>query len=390
MFSLPGELPGSSSSSGSKLDAFLDQQVRIRLTKRLSPVSSSSGGPAGGTYEIEGEFNGETIINSVFDIVGDLSDIQFFNIALPNKDLADGESTLGYHFDRITVAGTNLTKQECDEPDIVSVLSVPQGIDYDPGNGYSNDFGTARAVNQFTRLPLTSFMLEQNFTVEAITDRLVQDRQYLDAVRGPNHKYAIFDCAPSVVSDPGGPSGYVFSAAFKYVLGDPRVGIVLGYQDGDDRDIFWSIVLDLNSKQFVYGFHHVLGSGHHFVPATTWIPVPDQANWSSFDWHRMVIRVTFGAGSYGISMWLDPFVVGLSSSSSLSNLTKVISVDYASATYAVVKPAWGGSTDFGPLQFADGRPGVYVVGGEARIAEFTVSPVSENIAVPNKVPWLGA
>lgn len=373
----------SSSSAFYFIDEYLDSVMRVRLT-RLTPQSSSSSGVPMGNWSVEAMINDVVVASEVINVANDISDIRFFHISLPNNDIADDDTNpLSFHLDSVALRGTRLCRQECDEPDVVSISSaVPYAIEYDPDSGYSNDFGSARAVYQFLMQPNELMFQEQDPTLNG--SEIVIPKQYLELTGGSNHKYALLKCSNSVLADEGGSTGYIMSAAFRAISGSPKVGLVIGYQDGSDNDVFWSIVVDLVNHRMTYGIHYTIGTGHRFERAG-WVNIPGtDSTWPS-EWHRLVMRVTLGS-NYGISIWIDPHVAG--SSSSAQNLTKVIPINYLEPLYSIARSVWTGSLLLGPIQFANGRGGVYAYGGSAKVAEFTMTPIGEDIVVPNKVTWL--
>lgn len=274
----------------------------------------------------------------------------------------------------LSIRGTSVELTSCDEENFNqdAAARVIYGLQYDPDGGWSNDFGTTRALQQFDLLPEPDLMLPASPT--ALNGVIDYGDQYLTAGT-TGHKYGVLRCQAGVLDD------YVVSAAFRFVSGEPKVGILIGFQNGS-RDYFWAVVIDLAQQRITYGQHYI---GHAFQ-ASTWVDIVEATaeTWSS-EWHRLVVRVfsTSGGAPYSIAAWIDPDeftppVVGLS---------KTIEVDYGSPNYLTTgKTQW--TSGISSARFADGPPGIYVYGGEAQIAEFTVSPVDVDIVVPNKVPWL--
>jgi hypothetical protein len=173
------------------------------------------------------------------------------------------------------------------------------------------------------------------------------------------------------------------SAAFKFVSGDPKLGIVVGFQTASAIDVLWAVMLDLRNYKVSYGIHY---SG--FFRENSWESIGTApSNWL-YDWHRIAVQTDTAAGTFSVRCWIDPYERG--SSSSGPNLTKTIPIDYPNPVYTLtgIQP-WGGGVSGTPQdEFQDGRMGFYVYGGAARVAELTVLRGGGNIVVPNKVPWL--
>jgi hypothetical protein len=286
------------------------------------------------------------------------------------------------HLSEIFLQSNKWEKQACLEEDFNhDPGDVAYALKYDADQeGWSNDFGTGRANDQFNRLPSgNNFFSPQLFYVDG-SDVLRFGRQYLDtAGGGANHQYAILKCESTVVDD------YLFSLAFKYATGNPRVGLAIGFQ-GDTRHSFWAMLVDIVGRRLGYGMH---STPHVFNAQWEDISAYAGADWLTA-WHRLVVRVTEAAGKYSIAAWLNPVDLGPLLSSSGGYLTKTIPVEYGEPTLLVTnKSEWDGSS-VSSLYFADGPPGLYVFGGEVRMTEFTASPTAGelNIVVANKLPWL--
>lgn len=172
------------------------------------------------------------------------------------------------------------------------------------------------------------------------------------------------------------------SVALKYVSGQPKAGLVVGFQTADARDVFWAVMVDLVGRRITYGIHV---SPHIFVPVG-WEGLSVSGDGWPYEWHRLVVRMTGGPSTFAVSAWVDPDA--FTSSSSPLPEAKTIGIDYNNPDYVRTGlAAWNGSVS--AFMFADGRVGAYAFGGAARFAELTVSPDEQDIVVPNKLPWLG-
>lgn len=329
-----------------------------------------------GEYDITWGVNtfSETLVFA--DLTGNYPDAQFFSIgwraSAPDPQTAAVASTRLF-IEQIDVAANDLVAQSCNDLDFVSESGLAYALKFDPGAGWSNDFYITRAHAQMTRRPNESLLLYQGLTTQ--DGAIYAPRQYIDAV-GHDHKYAILSCLDGLVGD------YVVSVALKYVSGQPKAGLVVGFQTADARDVFWAVMVDLVGQRITYGIHV---SPHIFVPAG-WEGLSVSGDGWPYEWHRLVVRMTGGPSTFAVSAWVDPDA--FTSSSSPLPEAKTIGIDYNNPDYVRTGlAAWNGSVS--AFMFADGRVGAYAFGGAAKFAELTVSPDEQDIVVPNKLPWLG-
>ena len=305
------------------------------------------------------------------DPVGDWSQLHFFGISTARylPTVSGPFPATPIKVNDLVFRATNLTAAVCDEIDFEeSVARVSYLNQYTPDDGWSADFSVMRSFEQF----LVSGSIVPEYPSVDAYDAVSLPYQFLNFNGGTSHKYATLKCQESSLTD------YVYSAAFKYTGNNAKYGIILGYQGGEN-DVFWAVVIDPKAQEITYGVHYA-----GFFQPLGWSPLPSQPfNWL-YEWHRLVVHIDSG---FTVRAWVDPYVDGYSSS---ANLTKTIPINYSSPQYlATPIQAWDGNLSGAPQnEFADGSPGIYVFGGTARVAEFTVSPANQDIVVPNKVPWL--
>lgn len=300
--------------------------------------------------------------------------IQFVDIEFQTTGLgSDPQPAVDCIINSITIQARRLEPQICSEPNVDDDLTarVPYKLLYEPAVGWSNDFGTKRAINQFQLLPDSGGIGFQLLTKSG--NDLIYQKQYLEKQSG-GYKYGILNCESSSINQ------YIYSLAFKATSSTVKIGLLLGWQNSRD-DVFWALVIDPNARQLAYGIHHL---PHTFQP-NLWVNIPGADTDWPFDWHRLVVKMVFNSGNntYELNAWLDP-----GASVDPSGITKTISVDFNNPIYSLTGlTPWDNAT-FSASMFADGPPGFFAYMGSARIAEYTVSPVDQDIIIPNKVPWL--
>lgn len=346
--------------------------VEDTLTFKITRVDATTASD----YSISIKFNNDPEITGTFDQTlyggssGEYNNLKFFGFRLTTDKSPDSVVQLAALDSVIRFASIEgkLNYSACDYADFTTLTGRTQyKLKYDPNAGWSNDFGTGRALDQFDKkqpLLFTSNLFDLSGS------NITYNQQVLRADGDIDHKYAILRCDNSSVAR------YI-SVAFRRATGSPKVGIALGWQ-GTAREYFWAIMVDLFNRQIAYGMHYL---GHKFQTGG-WIPLSVSGTDWHLEWHRLLVRVN-GPAPYSISAWVDP-----DSSVVSAGITKTIEVAHGSPTYTTTNKAeWNGSS-ISTLQFADGPPGIYAYDGEIEFAEFTVSPTAANIIVPNKVPWL--
>lgn len=388
------ENSSSSHSDGGAAEGTYHETIRFRIellsSHRFEPYDSSSSGIPQTHWQLEIDYN-----NGVYEsgpvqfLTGrDPELLRFFNLgfdahATVIEGLVVGD--VNAYLKWVRFRATGLSRSHCDEENFLKYHAdqrVPYKLKYSgPSEDWSNDFGTRRALQQVDFLPAgENTMVPQLFGVTA-ANKIVYDNQLLDAP-GSQHQYAVLRCEESIAGD------LIMSVAFKYISGNPRLGIVIGWQNTARHD-FWALAVNIKSMPYVR-----MGYGHHFIPhlfRADWVDImTPPADWLT-SWHRLVVRVIGASAPYNIAGWIDPGEAKTGISSSGNFLLKAIPVDYADPTIAFTnKGEWDGSSvSYG--QFADGGTGIYVYGGAVRLAEFTVSTTDgepPNIVVPNKCPWL--
>lgn len=313
-------------------------------------------------------------------------DVCFFGLDLDVECIYPGAEPLASvtcAIDRMYIRGTDIGVQKCLDEDFRSDSSVvPYRLKYAPDGGWSNDFATDRALNQFLFKPTSSLLLEPQ-QLELVNNVVTYPEQYLSyPSANPSHNYGVLTCDNSSLSTEA--SGYIFSLAIQLNSADDNAGIMLGWQN-QAKDPFWAMVLSGDGTKYGYGMHY----NHKFYP-NGWEPMAldKRGTWGS--WYRLIVWMRSyldnGNTKYSAAMLLRNEDDAVNSSSS-TGTTKVISVDQASPTYAITGiTEWGSGVDSD--EFSDGSPGVYVFGGRPKIAEFTVSPAGQDIVIPNKCPWL--
>lgn len=367
--------------SGSSSSGLVELDTGV-LTESLSlSVTTTNVSPAG-ELSATVNYNGNISTTAVPDTVyipssGSVINLSHLGFGIKTVDVAGPALPLTsptLHIDNVTLSG-NLTYQSCTESDFGAIdLAIPYALDYLPDFGWSNDFGTTRAMAQLSRKVDVSLFTPTQLALNG-TD-LVYGPQTLQLLGGANHKYAVLNCESSVVGDK-----YI-SVAFRALSGNPKVGLILGYQD-TAAERFWAVMVDLAARRISYGMHYI---GHNFqVQGWTDIFGADAADWA-LDWQRLIVRVT-GPAPYTVQAWMGSRLQN-SSSSGAGARFKTIPVDGDNPIYVVTnKTEWNGSS-VSTSQFADGPTGVYAYGGEAAFAELTISPAGQDIVVPDKCPWL--
>ena len=202
VFETETAINSSSSSSGSDANFF------------HQPMFFSVQLSAANQYTIQWKPYGESLQNDSFDASanngasGEYEAAKFFAFTwrTTGATLDTTVPILDLWLNSITITSSEINLQKCDENDWFSNGDRPlYKVKYDPDSGWSNDFGTTRAVNQLTRKPEVSLLTEQSIILK--DNEVVYPRQYLEGT-GAGHKYAILECEDSIVDS----DDYIVSA----------------------------------------------------------------------------------------------------------------------------------------------------------------------------------